>query len=39
MLHTQLMYRDLGKKRLVVGRLSVEVTIAEEEYPAYVLKC
>ena len=35
MLHMQVMYRKNVED--LVGRLRVEVTIAEEEYPAYVL--
>ena len=40
MLHKQVMYRDVSREKWrknLVGRLRVEVTIAEEEYPAYVL--
>ena len=37
MLHKQFMYCDVEKIDLEVDRLRVEVTIAEEEYPMYVL--
>ena len=40
MLHMQVMYCDVSRGKNVedlVGRLRVEVTIAEEEYPTYVL--